>query len=77
MQLAIGIILILASVFLIIAVLLQQGKSRDLSGAIAGGSNDTFLSKSKASTRERKLSMLTTVVAIIFTLVVLISYLIQ
>ena len=36
-QIVIGIILIVFAVFLIIAVLMQQGKSHNLSGTIAGG----------------------------------------
>jgi len=77
MKIAIGIILILASVFLVAAVLMQQGKSRNLSGAISGGSSDTFLGKSGASSRDRLLSRLTTIVAIVFVVLVLIMYLIQ
>ena len=40
-QIVIGIILIVFAVFLIIAVLMQQGKSHNLSGTIAGGA-ETF-----------------------------------
>ena len=76
MQLAIGIILIVFSVFLVIAVLMQDGKSHNLSGAIAGGS-ETFFGKSKAASINKKLSVLTTVVAIVFSLLVLVSYLMQ
>ena len=38
MELAIGIILIVAALFLIIAVLMQHGKDHNLSGTIAGAS---------------------------------------
>ncbi len=76
MQIAIGIILIIAAVFLIVAVLMQDGKSHNLSGAIAGGA-ETFFGKSKASTINKKLSTLTTIVAIVFVILVLVSYLIQ
>ena len=48
MTIVLGILLILASVFLIVAVLMQGGKSNNrLSGAIAGGA-ETFFGKSKA-----------------------------
>ena len=40
-MLIIGIILLAFAVFLIVAVLMQQGKSHNLSGAIAGGA-ETF-----------------------------------
>ena len=76
MEIAIGIILIITAIFLVIAVLMQQGKNHNLSGAIAGGA-ETFFGKSKASTLDKKLSKLTTIVAIVFTLVVLVSYLMQ
>ncbi len=76
MQLAIGIVLIVAAVFLVVAVLMQDGKSHNLSGAIAGGA-ETFCGKSKAATLNKKLSVLTTAVAIVFVLLVLVSYLIQ
>ena len=76
MQIAIGIILIIAAIFLIVAVLMQHGKSHNLSGTIAGGA-ETFFGKTKGSTLDKKLSKLTTVVAIIFCVLVLISYLIQ
>lgn len=76
MQIAIGIVLIIAAVFLVVAVLMQSGKSHNLSGTIAGGA-ETFFGKSKASTMDKKLSKLTTIVAIVFTLLVLVSYLTQ
>ena len=76
MQIAIGIILIISAVFLVVAVLMQHGKDHNLSGTIAGGA-ETFFGKSKASTWDKRLSKLTTVVAIVFTLLVLISYLMQ
>lgn len=76
MQIAIGIVLIIAAVFLVVAVLMQSGKSHNLSGTIAGGA-ETFFGKSKASTMDKKLSKLTTIVAIVFTVLVLVSYLTQ
>ena len=77
MQIAIGIILIIAAVFLIGAVLMQSGKANNkLSGAIAGGA-ETFFGKTKGSTIDKKLSKATTIVAIVFVVLVLISYLIQ
>ncbi len=76
MQIAIGIILIISALFLIVAVLMQHGKSHNLSGTIAGGA-ETFFGKTKGSTLDRKLSKLTTIVAIVFCVLVLVSYLIQ
>ena len=76
MQIAIGILLIISALFLIVSVLMQQGKSHNLSGAIAGGA-ETFFGKEKGSSINNKLSKLTTVVAIVFALLVLVSYFIQ
>ena len=76
MQIAIGIILIISAIVLVVAVLMQHGKDHNLSGTIAGGA-ETFFGKYKASTLDKKLSKLTTIVAIVFTLLVLVSYLMQ
>ncbi len=76
MELALGIILLIAALFLIVAVLLQHGKSHSLSGTIAGGA-ETFFGKGKAETIDRKLSKITTIVAIIFVVLVLLLYIFQ
>ncbi|MBR6915547.1 MAG: preprotein translocase subunit SecG [Clostridia bacterium] len=74
MELVIGIILIVAALFLIIAVLMQHGKDHNLSGTIAGAS-ESFFGKSKSTTLDRKLSVLTSVVAVVFVILVLVMYL--
>jgi protein translocase, SecG subunit len=71
-----GIILLVASVFLVIAVLMQSGKSHNLSGSIAGGA-ETFFGKTKGKAIDKMLSKVTTIVAIAFTLLVIIMYVIQ
>lgn len=75
-MLIIGIILLVFAVFLIVAVLMQQGKAHNLSGAIAGGA-ETFFGKSKAQTMNKKLSVLTSVVAVIFVVLVCAVYVMQ
>ena len=70
------IALLILGVVLTIAVLMQHGKSYGLSGTIAGGA-ETFFGKEKGSTINNKLSKLTTVVAIVFALLVLVSYFLQ
>lgn len=72
-DLIVGIILIVFSVFLVVAVLMQEGKSHNLSGTIAGGA-DTFFGKNKGQAVSRKLSVLTSVVAVIFVLLVCTVY---
>lgn len=68
-----GICLIAMAIFLTIAVLMQNGKSHNLSGTIAGGA-ETFFGKSKGRTIDALLSKITTVVSVIFVLVVLVVY---
>jgi preprotein translocase subunit SecG len=75
MDIAIGVILIVAALFLIVAVLLQSGKDKKLSGAIGGGA-DTFFSKGKATRAEKVLARLTTVVSILFVISVIVMYIV-
>lgn len=71
-----GIILIVAAVFLIFAVLMQSGKSKKLSGTIAGGA-ETFFGKTKGKAWDKILSRLTTIIAICFVVIVVVLYCIQ
>lgn len=59
------VIQVLLGVFLIGVVLLQEGKTSGLSGAISGGA-DTFLAKNKAKSWDAKLARWTKWVAILF-----------
>ena len=65
-----GILLALA-VVLTVLVLLQQGKDKNLSGAIAGGA-DTFFGKSKGANNDKLLSTITAVASVIFAVVVVV-----
>ncbi len=65
-----------SGLFLIIAVLMQHGKSHGLSGSIAGGA-ETFFGKEKGTKIDKLLGKLTTIIGIIFVLLVLIVYFIQ
>ncbi len=60
-----GVVLILLSISLVVLVLLQEGNSKGLSGAIAGGA-DTFFGKNKGRTIEAKLVKLTKVIGVAF-----------
>ena len=73
MKLVLGILLLVMSIFLVVAVLMQNGKSKRLSGSIAGGA-ETFFGKAKSRTIDAVLSKVTTVVAILFVLVVIVVY---
>ncbi len=70
-----GAVLILASIIITVVVLMQEGRSQNLSGAIAGGA-ETFLGKSKARTVEAKLEKITKWLIVGFFVIVLAAFLI-
>jgi len=70
-----GVILLVFAVFLVVAVLLQQGKSHNL-GTIAGGA-ESFLGKKSAEKLDKILSKVTSVVAAIFVIAVVVLYVLQ
>ena len=74
-ELTLGIIVLVFAVFLTVAVLMQSGKDKNLSGAIAGGA-DTFFSKAKANTWDKVLSKATLIISVIFTVLVVVMYLV-
>ena len=55
---------VIASVALILVILFQSGKEAGLSGAIAGGNQDTYLGKSKYGNLDKVLASATKWVAI-------------
>ena len=69
------VIQVISALALIMVVMLQSGKNAGLSGAIAGVA-DSFLSKSKASTWDAKLTRATKWVAIVFIVLTLVLSLI-
>ena len=73
MQLFLGIMLLVMSIFLVVAVLFQQGKSHRLPGAISGGA-ETFFGKNKSRQINTVLSKVTAIVAIVFVIVVIVVY---
>ena len=76
LMMVLGILLIAFAIFLVIAVLMQHGKSHNLSGTIAGAS-ETFFGKSKSTTVDKKLSVATTVISVVFVVLVLVAYLFE
>ena len=71
-EIILGIILLLLSVAIIVLVLLQEGKSAGLSGAIAGGA-ETFFGKNKSRSMESKLVLITKIIAISFFVLALVA----
>ena len=68
-----GIALIVMAVFLVIAVLMQSGKDKRLSGTIAGGA-ETFFGKAKGKSFDKILARLTTVISVVFAVLVVVMY---
>ncbi len=75
MDIAIAIALLVVSVALTALVIMQSGKDKRLSGSISGAA-ETFFGKSNTASSDKKLSVITTVIAIVFAVLVLVAYLI-
>lgn len=76
LEIVLGIILLVGAVFLVVAVLMQHGKAKNLSGTIAGGA-ETFFGKTKGRAIDKVLSTVTSVVAVVFVALVIAVYAIQ
>jgi len=61
---------VIASVLLVLVVLLQSGKEAGLSGAIAGN-NDSYMSKGKGGSWDKKLASATKWIALVWILLTL------
>ena len=71
MKIALIVLEILISIALIVVVLLQSGKEAGLSGALAGGNNDSYMSRNKRASLDKKLAASTKWLALAFVLVTL------
>lgn len=71
-----GAVLIVVSIIITIVVLMQEGRSQNLSGAIAGGTDSFTSNKSKGRTIESKLERVTKWLIILFFVVVLAAFLV-
>ena len=74
-EIILGIALMVLAVAIVILVLMQQGKDKKLSGAIAGGS-DTFYGKNKTADKDKVMSVITAIIAVVFVGIVIAMYLI-
>ncbi len=70
----ISIILFAVCLVLSAAVLIQQGKSAGLSGAIGGGSSDTYFGRNKNHTVEGKLNLITKIMGAALIVLSLVLY---
>jgi len=70
-----GSIIIVMAAFLVIAVLMQSGKEKGLSGSIVGG-GDSFFGKSKKAKKDAFLNTLTTILSIFFAVLSVVMYIV-
>jgi len=71
LEIIVTILEVLASIALIVVVLLQSGKEAGLSGALVGGNQDTYLSKSKFGSMDKMLASATKWIALVWVLLTL------
>ena len=76
LQIIFTILEVIASVALIAVVMLQSGKEAGLSGALVGGNEDSFLSKSKKGNLDKTLASATKWVALVWIVLTLLLSLI-
>lgn len=76
MEIALKLLLVIFAIGVIVVVLLQQGKSAGLSGAISGGAEHLF-GKTKARGMELVLQRVTVVMAIGFMLTAILVAVVQ
>ena len=75
-RIILSIILGLDCLALVVLVLMQQGKSAGLSGAIAGGA-ETFFGKKKAASYEGKMELLTQITGTVFMVLAVVLVILQ
>ncbi|MBR5246487.1 MAG: preprotein translocase subunit SecG [Clostridia bacterium] len=71
-----GVALIVLSIVIVVLILLQESNQQGLSGAISGGSSDSFFGKNKGRTDEAKKAFLTKILVVVFAVIVLASVLV-
>ena len=75
-MLALQIALLVLGVLLVIAVLMQHGKSYGLSGTIAGGA-ETFFGKDTGKRVDKILARVTSVIGAVFMILSLLAFILQ
>lgn len=73
LQIVFGVFLILLALAIIVLVMMQEGNQQGLSGAISGGSSESFFGKNKSRTNEAKVSFITKVLAGVFFVLALVA----
>ena len=68
-----GIVLMIIGIFLIFVIILQEGKDSGLSGAIQGGSSESFLNTGGNRTKDARLKRMTSFFAVLFFVLVILT----
>ena len=76
LELIMTIIIFVLAIAITVLVLLQSGKQKNLSGAIAGG-YETFLGKDRAKKADKLFDKATVICSVIFAVLVLLVFIIQ
>ena len=71
LEIILTILEVITSVALIVVILFQSGKEAGLSGAIAGGNQDTYLNKNKNGSLDKMLASATKWIALAWILLTL------
>ena len=74
-EIVLGIVIMVLAVAISVLVLMQSDSDGKLSGAISGGA-DTFYGKTKGADKSKILTIVTAAVGAVFTLLVLVMYLV-
>ena len=70
MKIALIVVELIVSLLLVLVVMFQSGKEAGLSGALSG-SSDTYMSKNKGATLDKKLASITKWIALAWIVVTL------
>lgn len=70
LTITLGVLLIIVCILIVLFVCLQESKDNGLQG-LGGGNSDSFFSRNKGKTIEAKLGKITTVLAVVFFVLVL------
>lgn len=73
MEIALGIVMLVLALVLVVSVLMQTGKDKQLSGSIAGMS-ETFLGKDRAKKADKIWNRLTIICGILFIVLDVVMY---
>ncbi|MBO5269554.1 MAG: preprotein translocase subunit SecG [Clostridia bacterium] len=74
MEIALGIVMLVLALVLVLAVMMQSGKDKQLSGSITGVS-ESFLGKNRAKKADKMWSMVTIIGGILFVVLDVVMYL--